>query len=287
VTHLRKFLFSLTVLVLLIGTVIHPFPQHVRADELSAEEVKVPIIMYHLVTENPKYIGKYGITPKELEADLVYLQTNGYTTIVVQDLIDFVEGGKELPYNAIMLTFDDGNSSDYNYLFPLLQKYDMKAVLAIIGKTTDEITANVEKNPEGKYPNLTWQQVLEMHQSGFVEIQSHGFDVHHKGGSGKKRAESAQAYHNRLYSDLSKLQEACKTHLGHTPNAFIYPLGIISDGSQSVLEQLGIVASFSCYEGMAVIRQGDKDSLYCMRRSIRPNGKSVEAVLKEIKGTKE
>jgi len=252
----------------------------------KAKEVDVPIIMYHLVTENSKYIGKYGVSPTELEEDLKYLKKNGYNTIVMQDLIDFVEKGKKLPKKPILLSFDDGNSSDYRYLLPLLQQYKMKAVIAIIGEAVDRCTKDSEGNPNGKYPNLTWAQVKELHKSGIVEVQSHGYDVHGKRGSGKNQGEDAQAYHTRLLTDLTKLQQACETHLGYVPNTFIYPLGIISDGSRQVLEELGFVASLSCLEGVNKIRQGDKDCLFSLKRYNRPSGQSLESLINKMTPTK-
>ena len=158
-----------------------------------AKEVEVTIIMYHLITENPKYIGKYGVTPAELEQDLIYLKENGYNTVTMQDLIAFVNQGKKLPKNPIVLTFDDGNFSDYTYLLPLLEKHDAKAVLAIMGGVSDKYTKDAQDNPKAKYPNLTWPQIKALHESGLCDIQSHGYNVHGKGGSGKSRNESQGA----------------------------------------------------------------------------------------------
>ena len=248
----------------------------------KVKEAEVPIIMYHLITERPKYIGKYGVTPADVEKDLIYLKEDGYTTVVMQDLIDFVERGKQLPKKPIVLTFDDGNSSDYNYLLPLLQKHDMKAVIAIIGDATDRYTKDVEKNPKAKFPNMTWHQVKALHESGHFEIQSHGHNVHGKGGSGKRKGESAEAYHARLTKDLKKLQDACETHLSWIPNTFIYPLGIVGKGSRQIIEDLGMAASLGCEEGVNIVKLGDGDCLFNMRRYNRPSGKSVEDILRKV-----
>ncbi|MCL1883455.1 MAG: polysaccharide deacetylase family protein [Defluviitaleaceae bacterium] len=248
-----------------------------------AKEVQLPVIMYHLVTENPKYIGKYGITPAELERDLAYLKENDYNTVVMQDLIEFVNSGKRLPDNPIMLTFDDGNSGDYRYLLPLLKEYEMKAVVAIIGEASDRFTIEAEENPSAKYPNLTWAQIKELHESGHVEIQSHSYNLHKTPiGSGKKSGESEEAYHARLLADLQKLQEACAAHLGYVPTAFIYPLGVIGENSRAVLEELGMMGSVSCQEGMNTIRQGDKDCLFKIMRTNRPSGRPIEDLLKKL-----
>ena len=246
------------------------------------KEAQVPIIMYHLVTENSRYIGKYGISPSQLEEDLKYLKQNGYNTVVMQDLIDFVEKGKRLPKNPIVLTFDDGNSSDYRYLFPLLKEYEMKAVISIIGSAVDKNTAEHAKHPTGKFPNLTWAQVKELHESGLVEVQSHGYNVHGRAGSGKLKRESDGEYHKRLTADLTKLQDRCQEHFGTVPNTFCYPLGVISKGSQAVLEEMGFVASLSCQEGINIIKQGESGCLFKLNRNNRPSGRSIDKVLEDI-----
>ena len=247
------------------------------------KEAHVPIIMYHLVTENSRYVGKFGIRPSELKSDLEYLKKNGYNTVVMQDLIDFVYKGKRLPKNPIVLTFDDGNSSDFTYLYPLLKEYDMKAVASIIGKAIDENTEDYAKYPSGKFPNLTWPQAKVLHDSGLIEIQSHGYNVHGPAGSGKLKRESADAYHQRLKADLTKLQDLCEEHLGTRPNTFCYPLGVISKGSQAVLEEMGFLASLSCQEGMNIITQGEHECLFRLKRSNRSSGKSIERILDGIK----
>jgi len=284
---LRKLLALICATILICQTAFAALPQDIKDFDdtevffFRAKKEEVPIIMYHLITEKPKYIGKYGVTPADVEQDLIFLKENGYTTVVMQDLIDFVERGDNLPKKPIVLTFDDGNSSDYNYLLPLLQKHDMKAVLAIIGEATDRYTKDIAKNPKAKYPNLTWPQIQELHKSGMCEIQSHGYNVHGSRGSGKKKGESADAYHSRLTADLKKLQDACQTHLDYVPNTFVYPLGIVSDGSRRVLEELGMVASLGCEEGINEVIQGEKDCLFKMHRYNRPSSRTVESILKK------
>jgi len=275
--------------ILLTASALLPTQVHGQnnTDEVffrKEKEAQVPIIMYHLVTETSRFIGRDAIRPGELKNDLQYLKDNGYNTVTMADLIKFVKKGKSLPENPIVLTFDDGNASDYDVLFPLLKEYDMKAVISIIGVTTDEMTAKYAKNPSDRFHNLTWEQIAEMHKSGIVEVQSHGYDLHGKAGSGKRWRESADTYHQRLRADLQKLQSLCEEHLGENPNTFCYPLGIISKGSQAVLEEMGFMASLSCQEGMNIIKEGDMSCLFELKRVNRPSGKSVEAILGKLHG---
>jgi peptidoglycan/xylan/chitin deacetylase (PgdA/CDA1 family) len=247
-----------------------------------SKEAKVPIIMYHLVTEKSKYLGKYGITPAELEADLQYLKDKGYQTVVMADLISFVQRGKKLPKKPIVLTFDDGNTGDINYVLPLLEKYKMKAVFSVIGEAADKFTQQHADNPKAKFPNLTWAELKTMHESGHCEIQSHGYNMHGKNGAGKRNGEAPEAYHARLLADLQKFQSRCHEEIDFVPTTFTYPLGVISKGSQEVLDELGIVASLSCQEGMNLLKQGDPHCLIRLNRSNRPSGKPIKILLDKI-----
>ncbi|MCL2049843.1 MAG: polysaccharide deacetylase family protein [Defluviitaleaceae bacterium] len=249
----------------------------------QGKEVQLPIIMYHLITERPKFIGKFGISSAQFREDLQYLRDNDYNTIVMQDLISFVNYQGELPENPIMLTFDDGNFSDYEYLFPLLQEFEMKAVIAIIGEATDSATKEQEANPRVRSGNLTWSQVAEMHESGYIEVQNHSHNLHKPPiGSGKKRGEPTETYHTRLYADLSCLQESCSLKINHTPTVFVYPLGVIAEDSRKVCEELGMVGSLSCLEGMNTIKQGDADCLFRLRRVNRSSKCGIKQILDKL-----
>ena len=96
----------------------------------AATSVRLPIIMYHHVLKDSNKWGKYIVSPKEVEKDIIYLKEQGYTTILMEDLINFVYNNGKLPDKPILLTFDDGYMSNYTYVLPLLKKYDCKAVVS-------------------------------------------------------------------------------------------------------------------------------------------------------------
>lgn len=251
---------------------------------IKPETAEVPIIMYHLITKNSRYVGKHGITPEELENDLRYLKDNGYETVVIADLIAFVRKGKNLPKKPIVLTFDDSNSSDYRYLYPLLQKYDMKAVLSVLGYAVDECTELSAKQKEPRiFPNSTWEQLKEMGQSEYIELQNHSYNLHGATGSAKRKGESVEDYHRRLKEDLSKMQRRIEDMTGVEPTAFTYPYGLISDSSHEILKEVGFAASLSCYGGLInFLKENDLDCLFCLKRTNRPSGVSISAILQKM-----
>jgi len=268
---MKKRLFAFLLLALLA------LPGAARA----VEPVDVPIIMYHKVTKDAAQIGKFAITPAELEADFKFLQESDYEPVTMQALINFVHGRGELPPRPVVLTFDDGYFSDYHYVYPLAAQYRTPVVCSIIGKVTDEYTE--EGREDIIYPHVTWHQVEEMAQSGFVEIQNHGHDLHctRCGASGAKRrsGESEEAYAARLGEDLMTLQRCIEARLGCMPTTFTYPFGAKSEGSDEVLKELGFQASLMTEGKWNRLTRGDADGLFSLGRLIRPHGRGVEEVL--------
>ena len=232
----------------------------------SQEGIPLPIIMYHSVLKSPKTKTKYIVTPAQLEEDMIYLQNNGYTTITMSDLIDYVYLGTPLPEKPVMLTFDDGYYNNYTYVFPLLKKYQMKAVISVVGTYCEIFSESMDLNPN--YAHLTWDNIKEMSESGLVEFQNHSYNMH----STEKRkgccimaGEDYVTYKSVLCSDVLKLQTLLAEKCGIVPNTFTYPYGAICDESEQILKELGFVATLSCYERMNYITQSE-DCLFSLNR---------------------
>jgi peptidoglycan/xylan/chitin deacetylase (PgdA/CDA1 family) len=159
---------------------------------------KVPVLMYHAVSDDLWGIHDLFVSPAELEKQLAYLTENGYTPIFFSDLPKVDEISK-----PVLLTFDDGYEDNYTNLFPLLQQYGVKATCFVItGMLEDE-------------HYLTAAQVQEMAASGLVDIQSHTVD--HEDLESLSRADQEyQLAQSRL--ELARLT-------GKLPTVLAYPSG--------------------------------------------------------------
>lgn len=246
------------------------------------EGVAVPILMYHSILNNPSRQGDYVITPDQFERDLQYLQENGYTTVVMADLIAYVKEGVPLPDKAVVLTFDDGYYNNIHYAHPLLLKYGMKAVLSPIGVWTEHYTAHPSECDRDNYSHLTWEQLREMTQSGVWEIQNHSYDLHrleqNQKGAAKRKGESDADYRQRLKADLETAQKRLTEQVGVTPTTFAYPFGAISAASQEVLTEMGFSASLSCEERTPILTR-DPACLWRLGRYLRPADKDIASIL--------
>ncbi|WMJ87094.1 polysaccharide deacetylase family protein [Anaerocolumna sp. MB42-C2] len=251
----------------------------INAVSSSSQAVCVPIIMYHQVKDNN--FGKDVISPYEFESDLKYLADNNYSTITMSQLIDYVYYGLELPKNPIILSFDDGYLSVYKYVFPLLKKYNMKIVLSIVGKSTDNYSKVFDDNIN--YASMTWNQIYEMDKSGLVEIQNHSYDLHKirngRYGCYQKQDESADHYETVITYDLTTLQEKIKEITHKIPTTFTYPYGKYNDKTENIIKKLGFKATLSCTYGVNLINQ-DPENLYGLKRICRSHNEPIDKLIK-------
>ena len=250
---------------------------------LQEDGIQLPIIMYHSVLKDTKRSGKYIITPTTLEEDLQYISSHGYTTITMTDLINYVYEDISLPEKPIIITFDDGHYNNLGYAVPLLKKYNMKAIISIVGTYTDTFSKTDEANLNYSY--LRWKDIISLIDSEIIEFQNHTYNLHSttngRMGCSKKSYESNETYTNILSNDILALQQKFQENTGYMPNTFTYPFGSISKTSIPVIKNLGFKASLSCTSGINHITK-DPNCLYCLKRNNRPSGISSENFFKKL-----
>jgi peptidoglycan/xylan/chitin deacetylase (PgdA/CDA1 family) len=247
----------------------------------TTKSIKLPIIMYHQVKKDK--LNQHTISPIEFEDDLIYIKENGYTTITMIDLINYVYNNQSLPEKPIILSFDDGFYNNYVYVIPLLKKYNMKIVMSIVGKSTDDFSKTNDENLD--YSHVTWDQVNELIKSNLVEIQNHSYNLHtanKRYGSNKKQGETLTEYEKALTDDVGKCQQEIINNTGgYTPNTFTYPYGSICSDSITILKKIGFKATLSCDYGINFINK-DPDNLYCLRRISRYHNYSISKLLSDV-----
>ena len=274
ILHVRKWLAGgLAALLLLVsGAILLHAALPVDA-AVGEGDVRLPIIMYHGILKEEKRQGKFVISPAQFEDDLRYLQEQGYTTVVMADVIDFVLNGTPLPEKPVMLTFDDGYYNDYVYAYPLLKKYNSKMVFSPIGRYVDQYSDFDERN--ANYTHATWDDINEMIASGLVEVQNHTYNMHANQGGRKgcmrKKGEPVEAYQQALREDVGKMQSRMEEMTGVIPTTFVYPFGAISKEARPVLKELGFQATLVC-ESRTNTLTDDPECLYGLGRYLRPSG---------------
>lgn len=83
--------------------------------------IELTILNYHYVRPltRSRYPEIKGCSLETFKAQVEHL-TDHYTIVSAKDLIGHMTSGDPLPPNSAMLTFDDGFSDHYQYVFPIL-----------------------------------------------------------------------------------------------------------------------------------------------------------------------
>lgn len=221
---IRK-LFVLIILFLIIAIGIFFISR--KKQKNQRPNVKIPIILYHhFVTQVPEKDPdnfSYINTPQSFEENVKVLLDNGYTTISMKELNDAYNGKMELPEKPILIHFDDGYYSNYEYIYPILKKYNIKASIYVV---TDFVGKEINGS---KY--LGWDECKEMQNSGLVEIYSHS----------KRHVFYNRLPVNSVSSDVLKSYKIIEKNLGEKNfKAFVYPYGAYTKKSVFILKLLGI-----------------------------------------------
>lgn len=153
------------------------YPDYVYSGEAPSARGHVPVFVYHT------------IGPSRFEKDLCFLAENGYRTLGMNDLVRHLRGQEPAPGDAVVLTFDDARSSFWRFGYPLLRRYRMKGVLFVIAGLTrdtspprdnlfavwngDRTRAELDAIDPDDATLCTWPELSEMHDSGWVEVESH------------------------------------------------------------------------------------------------------------------
>ncbi|MCH5349465.1 MAG: polysaccharide deacetylase family protein [Oscillospiraceae bacterium] len=276
----------LTVMIIFTAAVcfaVNKLSYHSESVNAEEESIFVPVIMYHRLIKDPAKAGDYAVSPDVFKEDMQYLTDNGYTSVLVRDLLDYTEAGAPLPEKPVVITFDDGYYNVMEYALPYMKENNIKAVMNIVGAYTERSTQEDEHNPAYSY--LTWDEISELDQSGLFEIGNHTSDMHSMTGrKGCKRLynENAEEYREALIGDIGMLQDILREKSGVTPVTFAYPYGFISSESKAILEEIGFKALLTCYEKPNYISRSDTGECLMLNRYNRPSGISTEEFMSRL-----
>ena len=251
------------------------------ASKNGEKPVPLPVLMYHSVCSKPP--SEYTVTPAQLENDLSWLSTNGFTAISAEQLIAYTHGSGELPDKPVLITFDDGFYNNLSIVLPLLEKYDMCAVVSIVGRYTDDY-ADADPHAD-TYSYLTWKDVSELTDSGRIEIGSHTYDLHsntgRRQGCAKLPEETVDEYAAIFMEDIGLLKTELNQKCGIIPTVFAYPFGSLCKESLPVLRDSGILITLTCREGINIITR-DPECLYGIFRNNRNGLLSTEEYMERL-----
>lgn len=220
-----------------------------------ARQARVPILMYHYLSDPPPGADKYrrdlSVSPALFEQQLAYLKGQGYQSITLYDLLDHLAQGAPLPEKPVIITFDDGYRDNYANAFPLLQQYGFSATFFVLTDVTSQDAPAY----------MTWDQLREMTAAG-MDVECHARV--HEDLTGNDDA--------RLVWQVLGCREAIESELGQHPRFVAYPSGVFDD-------RVAAFFASDAYWGGVTTQQGslhDSNALFQLKRLRVRNTTTVE-----------
>jgi peptidoglycan/xylan/chitin deacetylase (PgdA/CDA1 family) len=180
----------------------------------------VTVLIYHRFGED-KY-PTTNIDVARFREQLEYLKVNNYSVIPLQQLVQLLHAGKDLPERSVVITIDDGYRSVYENAWPLLKEYGYPCTVFLYTKALEEKHWNY----------MTWDQIKEMKAAG-VDFQNHGFAHDHM--ALKPSDMDMNEYRAWVRADLAVSTRILSEELKERPRFFAVPYG---EYSKPLLEEI-------------------------------------------------
>ncbi|WLH35867.1 poly-beta-1,6-N-acetyl-D-glucosamine N-deacetylase PgaB [Pseudomonas sp. FP2196] len=247
-----------------------PSERPVAASEKPWPKNHVLGIAYHDVEDRDPDQAVVAVRTERLIEQLAWLRENGYKPVTVDQIMAARKGGPELPAKAILLSFDDGYSSFYTRVLPVLRAYNWHALLAPVGSWIDtplNQPVDFAGAPRPRSDFLTWDQIREISRSGLVEIAAHT-DANHKGILANpqgnlqpaaatrrydpvtKRYESEADFQARIRTDVNNISEKIRKVTGYKPRVWVWPYGAADGTSLTVVGDEGYEMALTLEDGL-------------------------------------
>ena len=194
----------------------------------KSKDVKIPVLLYHVVKPNPDPENPYQFDIQEFETHMAYLHKNGYRTLTMKQYFNILDKKAAMPKKPILLTFDDNSDDFYPYVYPILQKYGMKATQFTVSDWVD-----------GSW-NMTSEEILTVMKNG-VDIQNHS--VTH--------TFLAELSREEQFAEINDATIALKELTGRKTNVFAYPYGNYNADTISILKELDFKGAFKVGGGLS------------------------------------
>ena len=236
-------------------------------------KIEIPILMYHSITDDESKESEYVITDNRFESDLRFLAQNGFTSVFPIEIASYIKNGTKLPSKPILITFDDGYSNNMVYALPLLQKYNMKATISVVGKHALQSSDDIYRIADNG--SLTLGEIALLANSEHITFGNHSYDMHKvskmRKGANMAAGESLSAYKITLAADAEKNQLLLEKTTGTKPILYAWPYGArpADFTGDKILQKIGIPITCGSYQSCSTISKGNPDSLLGLGRYLR------------------
>lgn len=186
------------------------------------------VIMYHRFGED-QYTST-NIRVEQFKEHILELQNGEYTVLPLNEIVDRLEKGEDLPDRTVALTIDDAYASVYNVAWPILREAKLPFTIFVA-------VEGVDKNLPGY---MNWDQVRELRDAG-VHIGHHTYSHTHL----------PLLSQDEIEADINLASERYEAELGFVPAIFAYPYGEYGNDVKTIIRKLGFKAAFGQQSGVS------------------------------------
>lgn len=250
----------------------------------GGEGEALPILMYHHFDETSKK-GTVVSTARFRE-QMTALHDAGYHAVTIPQVIAFVREGTSLPDKSVLITMDDGYTSNLTQAAPILEELGMCATVFVIGINEGE-QVYVHSGEPIWQARFSYEEAAAWVDKGVIDIQSHTFDMHqlasygYSGRDGVLRleGESWEDYRRAIMEDARQTWERRGDRVATQLLALSYPFGYYDQDVDALEKEAGYEVTITTDERINRLREGDESCLRMMGRfNVTENMSGTELV---------
>lgn len=237
----------------------------------GGEICRLPVLMYHhFAQESP-----YGtiVSFDKFREQMTALRDAGYETVTIPQIIDYVDGGAPLPDKPVLITMDDGYTSNLTDAAPVLEELGMNATVFVIGVNEGE-EIYIHNGEPLSPPRFSYEEAAPWVEKGVIDVQSHTFDLHQTASYGYScrdgmlamDGESGQDYRRALAEDMARFRSRRDGRAATDLVALAFPFGFYDRNLDDILAAEGIAVTFTIDERINRLTPYDRRCLRMMGR---------------------
>lgn len=182
------------------------------------------ILLYHHVSSSTP--ASTSISPEAFKSHMEYLDAH-HTVVSLQDVVSAIQHNTTLPENAVAITFDDGYANILDNAHPILADLGFPYTVFI---NPDEIGVGPKQ--------LTWEQVIAMHNDGVV-FANHTLDhLHMLNG---EQAMGEHAWLEKVWQNVESAEKKIEDKLDISLKYLAYPFGEYNTALANKLKAEGYI----------------------------------------------
>lgn len=191
---------------------------------------RLELIYYHDVVSE-KGSSYMQISTKKFYKQMEYLKDSGYNTLNYNDLEDESWGYNNEDKN-VLITFDDGWISNYEVVYPIMKKLNLKFNIFLEVGAIDH-----------KENHLTWDMINLMKESNLVSFGAHTYN----------HIDARTIDKNNLDIEIIMANNLIEEKTGLIVKDFCFPYGYYNENTISYLDDIGVYKRLYTSDGIPMI----------------------------------